>query len=490
MAHSDAHRLRICASCLSMSAVDSRSPGQGAGVDIRTSMTSLPEMERFLTVDELNDDFVRLAGEFPKMARLERVGSSSLGEPISMLSLGTGERQILLFACPHPNEPIGAMMVHHLARMLCEDGALRDGLGYTWNFIPCVDPDGTRLNEGWFDGPFTVRNYARHFYRPAAEQQVEWTFPNFYKGNYFDRSLPESEMLMRVIDRLKPVLLGSLHNAGFGGVYYYLSRDEPDLYPTLYDLPQWEALPLRLGEPEVPYAIQFAPAIFKMLGAAENYDYMEANGADMSAYSHGGSSAEYAAPYGTLTLVTEMAYYDDPRVNDQTVSDTTRRQAILAGLDLSDEGYQVINGHLEAVRNELRTKSAFESAVSSFMKMQRESKAAQRRWAESDPATDRAATVAELFSSNQEVRFYRLLTLGMLLRMLEGEVDVGNGTPAIRRHLAEARTTFDAWISALEADLNVRVVPIRKLVAVQLGAVLATARHLAGDAQSGNVLMR
>lgn len=448
-------------------------------MDIRKYMTSLPEMDRFLTVDELSADFVRIAGEYPQIARLERVGSSSLGDPISMLSIGAGEEQILLFACPHPNEPIGAMVVHHLARMLCEDDDLRDGMGYTWNLISCVDPDGTRLNEGWFGGPFTVRNYARNFYRPAPHQQVEWTFPNFYKSNYFDRTIPESEMLMRVIDRLKPVLMGSLHNAGFGGVYYYLSRDEPDLYPALYDLPKWEELPLRLGEPEVPYAVQYAPAIFKFMSVAEGYDYMEDNGADMSNYSHGGSSTEYAAPYGTLTLVTEMAYYDDPRVNDQTVSDTNRRQAILAGLDLSDEGYQVTHGHLEAVREDLRTKSAFESAVSAFMKLQRESKAAQRHWAETDPATDRPATVAELFSSNQELRFYRLLTLGMLVRMLEGEAAIGNGTPAIRRHLEEALATFEQWAGELESDLNVRVVPIRKLVAVQLGAILAAARHLA-----------
>lgn len=448
-------------------------------MDIRSLMSSLPEMDRFLTIDELNADFARLAEEHPDITELERVGTSSLGEPISMLSIGNGERNVLLFACPHPNEPIGAMMLHHLGRMLCADETLRDGTGYTWHLIACVDPDGTRLNEGWFNGPFTVTNYARNFYRPAAEQQVEWTFPNFYKTNYFDRSLPESEMLMRVIDRLQPVLMGSLHNAGFGGVYYYLSRDEPDLYPTFYDLPKWEALPLRLGEPEVPYATEYAPAIFSLLSTADTYDYMEANGADMSEFSHGGSSAEYAGRHGTLTLIIEMAYYDDDRVNDQTVTDTNRRDAILAGLDLSDEGYEVTNGHLEAVKDDLRTKSAFEAAVTSFMKMQRESKAAERHWAETDPATDRPATVAELFSSKQEVRFYRLLTLGMLVRMLEGEVAIGNGTPTIRKHLKEASATFDQWARELEADLNMRVVPIRKLVAVQLGAVLATASHLA-----------
>ncbi len=463
-----------------VSAPDARK--RGFPVDIRGYMSSLPEMDRFLTVDELNEDFTRLAAEYPEITTLERVGSSSLGEPIQMLSIGTGEKNILLFACPHPNEPIGAMLVHHMARMLCNDATLRDGLGYTWNLIPCVDPDGTRLNEGWFDGPFTITNYARNFYRPAAEQQVEWTFPNFYKTNYFDRSLPESEMLMRVIDRLQPVLMGSLHNAGFGGVYYYISRDEPGLYPIFHELPGWEDLPLRLGEPEVPYAPEYAPAIFGMIDVSEAYEYMEANGADMSSFSHGGSSAEYAAKHGTVTLIIEMAYYDDPRVNDQTVTSTNRREAILRGLDVSEEGYTVTNGHLQAIKSQLRTKSAFEQAITSFMKMGEEGREAERNWATNDPSTDRPATVAELFSNDVESRFFRLLSLGMLVRMLEGEVAVGNGTPSIRQHLKEAKTTFEEWASDLEGNLQMRVVPIRKLVAVQLGAVLATAEHLATQA--------
>ncbi len=208
---------------------------------------------------------------------------------------------------------------------------------------------------------------------------------------------------------------------------------------------------------------------------------MEANGGDVSNYSHGGSSVEYADPYGTLTLVIEMAYYDDDRVNDQTVTDTNRRDAILAGLDISDASYALMDDHFEAVKADLRTGSSFETAVGWFMKAIKESRGAQRRWAETDPSTDRPATVAEVFSNDQEIRFYRLLTMGMLVRMLEGEVNVGNGTPTIRKHLKEASATFEQWASELEADLNVRAVPIRKLVSVQLGAVLAAAGHLAQE---------
>ena len=450
-------------------------------MDIRSYMSAVPEMDRFLTVDELHAGLDRLAERFPDIASLRRVGTSKLGEPIRMLSIGTGPHNAFLFGCPHPNEPIGAMMLHHLSQILCEDAALRDGLGYTWHLIPSVDPDATRLNEGWFAGPFSPRNYARHFYRPAGRQQVEWTFPVSYKNLWFDSPLPETLALMRVIDELKPELLVSLHNAGFGGVYYYLGRAAEPLYPTLHQIPSWEDLPLQLGEPEVPFITELAPAIFPMIRTSAIYDYMDENGGDPVTDATGTSSDEYATPYGTFSLVTEVAYYDDPRVMDQTVTDVIRRDAILAGLDLAAEATEVMRGHIEAVSTQLKGNSPFEVSARWWVNTIGRSREAERNWAMTNPETERPATVAELFSNNESVQFYRLLGLGTLVRALEGQIGIGNGTPEIREHLTTARETFEAWSDKLENALDYRVVPIRKLVAVQLGAALATAEYLAGQ---------
>src|SRR5262249_6262307 len=175
---------------------------------------------------------------------LRRIGTSRLGEPLVCLSVGSGALNALIVGMPHPNEPIGAHTATYLARLLFEDDDLRESLDATWHIVPCVDPDGTRLNEGWFKGPYTRTHYARNFYRPASEDQVEWTFPFSYKKAYFDRVLPETLALMRVIDDVKPALLCSLHNAESGGVYYYVSRDAPGLYPALHAIPAHLGLPL------------------------------------------------------------------------------------------------------------------------------------------------------------------------------------------------------------------------------------------------------
>lgn len=447
-------------------------------MDIFGYTRAVPDIDRFLTVDELHNNLEDLSARYPEIVRRRRVGTSRLGEPLHLVSIGRGSKNAFLFGCPHPNEPIGAMMVHHLAHLLCDDATLRESLDYTWHLIPCVDPDGTRLNEAWFAGPFTPRNYARHFFRPASEQQVEWTFPVAYKRLYFDRTLPETEMLMRVIDDLQPTLMVSLHNAGFGGVYYYVSDPAEPIYETFHRLPESEGLPLNLGEPETPYMEPLHPAIFRMPTSRGSYDYLEANGVDPTHRSSGTSSHDYARKYGTFTLVIEMPYFDDPRINDLTSTNTVRRDAILAGLDLREEAARVLRGQLQAVAGDLRGQSPFQTSLRSFSDYVDTMLAAERHWARESPETSRPATVAEVFSNNEHTQFYRLLNLGMLVRMLEGEIAIGNGTPAIRAGLDSARQTFDDWSQRLESALAYRVIPIRKLVAVQLGAVLAAAEHL------------
>jgi hypothetical protein len=445
---------------------------------IRALMAEVPDIPRFLTVDELHAAMQGLPEEFPDVAMSRRVGSSTLGEPLHLLSIGDGERNAFVFGCPHPNEPIGAMMVHHLTRLLCERTDLREALGYTWHFIPCIDPDGTRLNEPWFAGPFTITTYARWFYRPASDEQVEWTFPAAHKRLYFDQTLRETQTLMRVIDELQPQLMVSLHNSGFGGVYYYLSAAESPLYEVLQRIPAWEHLPLNLGEPESPAMEQLAPAVFRMPSVSQLYDFMEANGADPLQAVSGGSSNDYASRYGTFTLVIETPYFDNPRVNDLTDTDVPRRDAIKLGLGHRQQIVGELAAHFDAVQGQLRGASPFERSVRQLLTVMPQLVEAESAWAESAEETARTATAAELFDNTVVSRFYPLLYVGQLIRMLEGEVAIGNHTPAIRHHLAAARELFDRRVGELERDVEYRAIPIRSVVAVQLGAVLAAATHL------------
>ena len=165
---------------------------------------NIPDYQEFLTVAELDASSKELASCYPGQVELFSIGTSRAGHPILCLKIGNGPKHALMFACPHPNEPIGAMTVEYFSRVLAEHPEFTKETGYTWYLIKCVDPDGTKRNEGWFKGPFTLRNYAEHYYRPAMNEQVEWTFPIDYKKLHFHAPIPETQALMKLIDEVRP----------------------------------------------------------------------------------------------------------------------------------------------------------------------------------------------------------------------------------------------------------------------------------------------
>ena len=81
-------------------------------------VSSMPDYQDFLTVDELHGALESLKSEYPELVSLTVLGETELGRPIYEFRIGTGTNHALLYGFPHPNEPIGSMMLHHLTREL------------------------------------------------------------------------------------------------------------------------------------------------------------------------------------------------------------------------------------------------------------------------------------------------------------------------------------------------------------------------------------
>jgi len=446
-------------------------------------INDVPDYQVFLTVDELNESSQQLASQYPDTVKLEEIGRSRKGEPIPLLTIGNGRRTALLFGCPHPNEPIGAMMLEYLSWRLATDEALREALDYTWYIIKVVDPDSTRLNEGWFKGPFTPHHYARHFYRPPGNQQVEWTFPIKYKNLNFDSPMPETQALMRVMDRVKPAFMYSLHNAGFGGVYFYMSEEAPPVYKTLHDLVHQQQLPLSLGEPEMPYAEPLATAIYRMPTSVQTYDYYEKyTDIDPATILRSGTSSDdYVRRIAnTFTLVCEVPYFYDPRIEDTTPGNKSRREAILENVAMSRDHYQRLRQWWEAAEPLLTAETPFRATIRETLATAEHNLAAKEAWALGTDSLNRPATVAELFDNLEVAAFYQLLSVGVFRRLLEDELQRRaahgarrDGAAAQLTHILNSvETYFEDRAAWLENALDYRVIPIRHLVRVQLGAAL------------------
>jgi hypothetical protein len=451
---------------------------------LEAELDSVPEIAVFSTADELVEELTRLHDLHPATTSLRRVGTSRLGDPLMCLTIGTAGAEALVFGLPHPNEPIGGLTAVHLARRLCADDALRERLGHRWHIIACIDPDGLRLNEGWLKGPFTREQYARNFYRPAGEEQIEWTFPLDYKTAYFDEVLPETAALMRLIDQLRPALMCSLHNTEVGGVYYYLSRPEPELHGVLQDIPERLGLSLDRGEPESPSIAQYADGIFEMPDIETLYDYHVEHGDPLPEKLGGNSSHSYARRYGTLTLLSELPLWDDPRASDASPT-TMSYGEVLRELAV---GLRDLVGWMEeilsATGDELTASSAFVRAGRFYAKAMASSPESMEKRA-AELASQRPATVAELASLRDTVHMFRLRYAGMLLRALDAEIGIGNATPAIRTAQARLATQYDEWVAEAAASGATVQLPIRSLVATQYAALAATAEYLSQERSRG-----
>jgi len=374
------------------------------------------------------------------------------------------------------------MTLTALARLFAEDTELLEETGFTWHLIPCIDPDGTRLNEGWFKGPFNITNYVRDFYRPVGYEQVEWTFPLDYKGLYFDNPIPETQALMKLIDDLKPSFMFSLHNAAFGGAYWYLTDNIPKLCTDLENAAARQGVPLQLGEPEAAYITKYSSAVHSMLSMTKYCDYME---------KYMGSVPKMDTPCGTsssdyvntvckcVTMMAELPYFSDPRIADLSPTDTSRRDAALDNIIQSEKHYKFLLDLWHHVSKCFEKDNPFSRFVESCIVSVDTSHLARRNQL-MDKEFDRPATVSEVFDNLYGARIFECLNLALSIRACDFELSKEDCIN--ERVLLDTRekinTELNRMCEWLEGNVNYEVISIKRLVSVQTESALLAAKYI------------
>ncbi|CAF1386027.1 unnamed protein product [Adineta steineri] len=452
-------------------------------------MDHVPDYSRFFTVDELLNHSRTVAFNHTDLVHYQNIGTSRNGETISMLSIGNGTKSLLLYACPHPNEPIGSLLIDYLLSVLFDYSELL--VTYTWHLIPCIDPDGTRLNEGWFSGPFTIRNYARYFYRPRTEEQVEWTFPITYKNYSWTTPSNETQALMYAIRLVQPDFLYGLHNSGFGGMYYYISQPLVDIFPELEQLPSTLGLYLAKGEAEAPWVTQYAPAIFSPLSLVGAYDYYEkyTTTDPVTMMYGGGTSYDYLNEINlnkTIFLMAELPYFQSPSVtNDTIIPNVTRRDVLLQGLDKDDESNTILMHLLQEIKPAMTLDSSFYRASRSLLELYNSTAASRRQAVLNDNSTLQPATIASRADALYISVFYKMLIASMLDRAIILQIQQPSADIKLLENAqTELENHLDIWINDIEQNLLYTPIRIRNLVQAQLGTMLTILPKVATSSAS------
>lgn len=447
---------------------------------------ALPDFAGYPRLDELLTQIDEIARAFPDLMSADRIGTSRLGEPITMYTLALNgaddpqplhetSKHCLVVGGVHPNEPIGSHTITRLMLDLLNDDSLRERLGTVWHFVACIDPDGMRLNEGWFDNPSDGETYFRHFYRPPGNEQVEWTFPINYKSKYFDAMLPETQALQRVIDEIRPDFYVPLHNSESGGAYFYVSEPIGDLVPLLHRLPAEFGIPLHRGEPEAAHFTELAPAIFESGTSQDVYEWREANGLDpVPTGAAGQSSTSYARKHGTISLIAELPIWRTFGADDTSLS-SSNYSALLreAGEALTDTGTR-LTALMADVEPHLTLNSPFLRSARVFVPGM--TRAGELMIARSTmPENQRIATVAERPMS--VVWMYRLRFGGALYRALKAEVSAGSAGVFVRQAERELEREWRGWLDQWLTDEQAQGILVRDVVGVQYGAILGLVAH-------------
>jgi hypothetical protein len=446
-------------------------------------MKSVPDFKEFMTVDELDNSSRKLAEQFENV-ELFNVGKSISGRPILCLKIGKGKKKALLFAFPHPNEPIGSLTVEFLSKIFAENPEITEELGYTWYIIKAIDPDGAVLNEGWFKGKFDPLNYARYYYRPPSHEQIEWTFPIEYKKLMFSNPPPETQALMKIIDDIKPSFMFSLHNAGFCGVYWYMTHDIKEMYPELMDLVEQEQLPIHRGEPEVPYLKVLHPAIYQMFGVSETYDFFEENGVKdpQELIKCGTSSDDYLFRVTDglgYTLVCEMPYFYDKALDNDSLSEYNRREKILELFDFYREIHEFVKTKFNNIKEYCDKSSRLFTSTIDFVDNFEKRIEPEIEYAKTTEKYEGKATVAQAFDTMVASRYYSSLRVGMLARLCE---EVVSTHPELKNEISSIKSEIDLRVKQIIDEVlketSFEIIPIQKLVKVQVGSALIAIRHL------------
>ncbi|WP_405887789.1 M14 family zinc carboxypeptidase [Streptomyces sp. NBC_01136] len=435
------------------------------------------------TLDELLRRARAMVAARPGVLRLRDVGASRAGRPLWLLSAGHGPRHVLTVAGAHANEPVGGATSLRLAERFARDpgvlGGGDGGLDCTWHFLLCLDPDGASLAERWMTptpagttgvgsastgvgmasteteaastgvgvAP-TVETYYRRFYRPAFAAQPE--FPPTASDPR--PSMPESGILLRLLDELRPAVQFSLHGVEVGGTFLQLTRTVPGA-PAAY-----RRIAAGLGIPLEHRPFDGMGWLVEGPGVLVLPDGSRIEERDPSGFTSQATWL-YAMRHGTVSAVVEAPFWSAAGVCDPRPVAEPRREVAEASEVLLYRAKQLesVVGELDPSPPETPDELAHFTAARELMDI---GSAVVDTW----NAAHLATTVGNSVSLGIAARRIPLRAAAMMSQAL-------GGAPALD-------TLVGAWSRELESTFDIRWVPVADQAELQTRTMLALARAL------------
>lgn len=223
---------------------------------------------RYLEAREL-DQILDIWSEY---IEVKTIGHSRSGHPIRMACFPGGDKKMLAWGFPHPDEPLGANALMLFGQELSE-GKLPSLDEWSIYLVLVADPD--EANRQTWQHQNSAESFVKGVWRPThMGWEVDYGFPmdweNFYQPEdfvgrvhdpkqpdqeFWDKEklpfgpLPESKALAHAIETIQPDLVFAMHSTHTGGDYtFLLERESKETLQKLVEIPGAVGNARHLGE--------------------------------------------------------------------------------------------------------------------------------------------------------------------------------------------------------------------------------------------------
>lgn len=423
----------------------------------------------FLTINEIEDELRKFQRK--QLINIAPIGKSQSGRFILSAKIGIGKKSALVFGFPHPNEPIGSLTCLSLIKAIYENEYLKKR--FTWHIVPCADPDGALLNEGWFKGKFTIEKYVKNFYRSKDSLQTDWAFPLNYKDYIFNESPSNVIALAKLIEDVKPELVYPIHNASISGAYFFMTRYFGEkFYDELIYLCKNLSIPLDMGEPELAFMKEWTKPVYMEFTGKDYFDYYASVGIE-PAKRIGDSSIGYSKNFNqdAIGIIGEIPYIYDKKIEDTSLTKKTRRENMISEISESEKLKEFIFNVIDTA--DLNKKSIFYDLFQSIIVSWEKELLTKKMYLQKN-SYEEMSTVSQEFSMLVAPCLRQSLLLGELKRLL---IESPKTTQNVKL-LKDIEEEIAKKIEYIEQHSEIETFSIRNLIQLQLGFLLLCLRYM------------
>lgn len=447
--------------------------------DLSGFLGDIPDWKRYYTVDVMHEKVAEAVDGYDAIEYID-LGKSTNGETIDCMKVGDGRYNALVHGFPNCEEPIGGVLLDYFARRLAEETEFREKLDYTWYLIPCSDPDGARLCEGFQTGEQTVLNFSLNYYRTPLSLTAEWCFPFRFGPLDLNSPTAETRALMSLMDRMDIHFVSSLHQMKWGGITYQVPHACPELYGAL-----WESARKFNIFPRKRPGTTIAP------GVSQAY-YIEVARGYLRQWSKGVGNIEpikgcYIYEYGQMRnphmfmMIPEGTFWYDARMWDDSPTDGTVGDSLRAGKEIVDDVQGFMLDVWKKALPYLESETPFKRMYTEMMQplITKEVNVSNPVLTFNDEVHNRKATVAEKYAIEGREVSFRMTHMGGLMRVLDAELENGGNEvlSGLRDEVYQKVLAFD---ERLHRDYEVVLNPIRNNVGMSISSMIHAALYAKG----------